>query len=113
MRHQEEVCPLSRGMMFQSLSAPLQEGIRFFLTPLPAPAWAFLAVRLPSVSGANTGLPCSASVIYERFRPYLFTDGDCCQRESIRKGVHLPTYLLVQARYSQQLWLVHFDDVYR
>ena len=113
MRHREEVCPLSRRMMFQSLSAPLQDGIRFFLIPLPAPAWAFLAVRLPTVPGANTGLPCSTKVIFERVRPCLFTDGDCCQRDSIRKGVHLPTYLLVQARYCKQLWLVDRYDVYR
>src|ERR1700674_4537777 len=93
MRHQEEVCPLSRRMMFQSLSAPLQDGIRFFLIPLPAPPWAFLAVRLPTVPGANTGLTCTANVIYEEVRPCLSTDGDCCQRDSMFQGVHLPKYL--------------------
>jgi hypothetical protein len=61
--------------MLQSLSAPLQHGIRFFLIPLPAPPRAFLAVRLPAVLGADTGLPCSANVIYEGVRPCLSTDG--------------------------------------
>jgi hypothetical protein len=99
--------------MFQSLSARLQDGIRFFLILLPAPPWAFLAVRLPIVPGANTGLPCSTDVMYEGVRLCLYTGGSCYQRESIMKGVHLPTYLLVQARYCQQLWLVRINDVYR
>ena len=76
-RHQEEVCPLSREIMLQSLSAPLQDGIRFFLIPLPASPWAFLAVRLPTVPGENTGLPCTTNVIYEEVRPCLITDGYC------------------------------------
>ena len=75
LRHQEEVCPLSRRIMLQSLSARLQGGIRFFLILLPAPPWAFLAVRLPSVPGANTGLPCSADVICGGVGPCLSTDG--------------------------------------
>ena len=113
MRHPEEVCPLSRRMMLQSLSAPLQDGIRFFLILLPAPAWAFLTVRLPTIPGANTGLPCTTKVIYERFRRCLSTGGSCCQRDSNTEGMHLPTYLLVQARYCKQLWLVLTHDVYR
>lgn len=40
MRDREEVCPLSRGMMLQSLSTRLQDGVCFFLIPLPAPPWA-------------------------------------------------------------------------
>ena len=32
----KEVCPFSREVMLQPLSAPLQDGIRFFLVPLPA-----------------------------------------------------------------------------
>jgi hypothetical protein len=54
-----EVGALSREMMLQSLSDPLQIGLRFFRIPLPALPSAFLAVGLPS-PGRNTGLPCFA-----------------------------------------------------
>src|ERR1700754_4129234 len=43
-----EVCPLSRGVMSQPLSGPLQPGVRFFRHPIPAPPTAFLAVCLPA-----------------------------------------------------------------
>ena len=46
-KDQLEVCPLSRGMMFQPLSGPLQPGVRFLQPPIPAQPTAFLAVRLP------------------------------------------------------------------
>lgn len=35
-RDRTEVCSLSRGMMSQSLSDPLQTGVRFFRFPLSA-----------------------------------------------------------------------------
>ena len=44
---QTEVCPLSRGVMFQPLSDPLQTGFRFLRHPIPAQSTASLAVRLP------------------------------------------------------------------
>jgi hypothetical protein len=46
---QTEVCPLSRGVMFQLLSRPLQPDIRFFRHPIPARPTTFLAVRLPAM----------------------------------------------------------------
>src|SRR4051812_4073675 len=46
---QTEVCPLSRGVMFQPLSEPLQPGFRFFRPPIPAQSTASLAVRLPAL----------------------------------------------------------------
>ena len=49
-KDQLEVCPLSRGMMFQPLSEPLQPGVRFFQPPIPAQPTAFLAVRLPKLT---------------------------------------------------------------
>lgn len=55
-----EVCPVSRGVMFQPLSWPLQPGIRFLCDPIPAPPTVFLAVHLPK--GSDTGLPRSLSV---------------------------------------------------
>lgn len=47
MNDRAEVCPLSRGAMFQPLSRPLQSGVRFFRIPLPTAPTAFLMVRLP------------------------------------------------------------------
>ena len=44
--HHAEVCPLSCEVMFQLLSIPLQDGIRFLRNLLPAPHSAFLAVSL-------------------------------------------------------------------
>jgi len=46
-QHQREVGPVSRGVMSQPLSAPLQSGIRFLPPPLPAAPTAHLAVRFP------------------------------------------------------------------
>ncbi len=42
-----EVCPLSREVMFQPLSEPLQPGIRFFYHLMPTWSSVFLAVHLP------------------------------------------------------------------
>ncbi len=61
---QLEVCPLSRGMMSQPLSGPLQPGIRFFQHPIPAQPTAFLAVRLPEPNCAPAAIrayhvPCA------------------------------------------------------
>ena len=47
MKDLAEVCPLSRGMMLQSLSISLQDGIRFFRFPLPALLSARLAGSFP------------------------------------------------------------------
>lgn len=42
-----KVCSLSRRVMSQPVSRPLQPGIRFFHNPLPAPPSAPLTVHLP------------------------------------------------------------------
>ncbi|PYB97817.1 hypothetical protein DMX12_17610 [Pseudomonas sp. MB-090624] len=49
-----EVCPVSRGVMFQPLSKPLQPGVRFLCDPIPAPPTVFLTVHLPK--GQRYGL---------------------------------------------------------
>ena len=48
MKYPMEVCPLSRGVMFQPLSIPLQNGLRFFPDELPGVGSVRLAVT-PSV----------------------------------------------------------------
>jgi len=47
-RHPREVSSLSRGVMSQPLSGPLQAGLRFLPRPLPAAPSAHLAAGLPS-----------------------------------------------------------------
>ncbi|MFL5706832.1 MAG: hypothetical protein ACJ8AG_29030 [Ktedonobacteraceae bacterium] len=44
MKDLAEVCTLSRGVLLQLLSIPLQDGIRFFRIPLPAVSLARLAI---------------------------------------------------------------------
>jgi len=64
MQDHAQVCSLSRGMMLQPLSTPLQGGIRFLRTPLPALPTNPLAIHLLAgfpLSG-NTGLPRSLPV---------------------------------------------------
>ena len=55
MSYRAEVCPLSRELILplgaQTLSAPLQSGLRFFCIPLPAVLSAFLADRFPQGEG--------------------------------------------------------------
>ncbi len=51
MRDPAEVCSLSSGMMFQSLSDPLQTGVRLLRYPVPASPWARLAARFPVREG--------------------------------------------------------------
>ena len=48
-----EVCPLSREVMFQLLSAPLQSSVRFLHLPLPATLSAYLTARFPLREGVG------------------------------------------------------------
>jgi hypothetical protein len=56
MKDLAEVCPLSREVMLQPLSIPLQDGVRFFRIPLPALSSARLAAAYRERKIA--GLPC-------------------------------------------------------
>ncbi|AVV53511.1 hypothetical protein C7123_11965 [Tannerella serpentiformis] len=44
------------GVTLKLLSAPLQDGIRFFCVPIPAPHSVFLAVGLPAHRQERYGL---------------------------------------------------------
>ena len=55
MGDQTEVCSLSRGVISQPLSEPLQPGVRFLRPPVPAPLSALLAVGFPRL-GERYGL---------------------------------------------------------
>ena len=79
-----EVCPVSRGVMFQPLSEPLQLGIRFFCNPIAARPTARLAAHLPR--GQRYGLttfpiyhttglgPAYSPVVLRRRNPIIDRD---------------------------------------
>ena len=72
-----EVCPLSRGMMLQSLSPPLQRGVRFLRVHLPAGRSGFVAVALPLPQGRWETYRFTEFRInnFVRFRTRLSTGG--------------------------------------
>jgi len=109
---QLEVCPLSRGMMFQPLSEPLQPGVRFFQPPIPAQPTAFLAVRLPEPYRAPAAIrayhvPCA---LHDWVRACLFTGGPMATHSDIPTE-YPTTHLLVSA--CQQLWHCNAYGVYQ
>ena len=100
---QTEVCPLSRGMMSQPLSGPLQPGIRFFRPPIPAPSTAFLAVRLPAILhwqryGLTTFPACHTTDVGPTYSPAV-----CWRRNPNFQRGNRPHTILVSAQ--QQLAL--------
>jgi len=77
-QHRREVCPLSRGVMLQPLSAPLQHGIRFLPPPLPAAPSARLATRVPSApwyAGREDNRFTTFRQCNRVDRPYLYAGG--------------------------------------
>ena len=54
--HRREVSSLSRRVMLQPVSVPLQGGLRFFPTPIPASPWVDLTAFLPSYGKERYGL---------------------------------------------------------
>jgi hypothetical protein len=51
MKDRAEVCPLSREVILQLLSIPLQDGFGFFRIPLPTVPLVRLAVAYPMSGG--------------------------------------------------------------
>ena len=72
-----EVCPLSRGMMSQSLSPPLQRGFRFLRVHLPAGRSGLVANPLPLPFGRSETYRFTEFRInnFVRFRTRLSTGG--------------------------------------
>ena len=114
-RHRREVCPLARRVMLpghlaQPVSSPLQGGIRFFPTPIPAPPLVGLTAFLPFLRKEQYGLTTFHTSTMDEV-------GSACSpvarhlRETIRERLHLATSLVGQA--CQPLWLVGSHDVYR
>ena len=58
-RHRREVSPLSRRVMLQPVSAPLQDGLRFFPPPYPLRHWLALRLSYLPFRRNETGLPRS------------------------------------------------------
>jgi len=61
IKDQLDVGPVSGRGTFNLLSIPLQDGIRFFQHPKPAPPTASIALCLPK-KGGDTGFPSSVSM---------------------------------------------------
>jgi hypothetical protein len=110
-----EVCSLSGAVMFQPLSASLQNSLRFLRTPLPAPSPVNLAIVLPLQLASkrdDSGLPCSLSnLVWGGF--CLFTGGPSSTVCELRAHtlVHLPFGVSLQVCLSQtpnHLWLATF-----
>ena len=76
-KDQLEVCPLSRGVMFQPLSEPLQPGVRFLQPPIPAQPTASLAVRLPEPYCTPAAIRAYhvPYTLHDRVRACLFAGG--------------------------------------
>jgi hypothetical protein len=110
--HQLEVCPLSRGVMFQPLSGPLQSGIRFFQPPIPAQPTAFLTVRLPEPDRAPAAIRAYhvPHALHDRVRACLFAGGPMATCP-VQESGQPTTYLLVSA--IQQLGHLRNYDVYQ
>ena len=108
-RDHEEVCPLARGVMLHPLSTRLQDGIRFFPTPLPAPPWADLAACCPR--GSDTGLPRSACQAC-RYRCLLLTGGRVDHGSLSTRSYTHPHYRFWLKRVSHFRFFT-YDDLYR
>ena len=68
-----KVCSLSRGVMFQHLSNPLQTGIRFFPSSHTRYTIGSPCGYLPVYHGSISGLPCSVCVTTDDLGLALFT----------------------------------------
>jgi hypothetical protein len=111
--NQEEVCPLSRRIVSQSVFRPLQSDVRFLLYPLPASPLHDLAAWLPQ--GSNAGLPRSTCVtewvrsllLYRRpFRPRRVRMEHPFQPQPRSLTASLtPSFLTILERGSHQLTL--------
>ena len=56
MKYQMDVGPLSRRITFKPVSAPLQNGLRFFHPPVPASLSVPLAGHLPQLAREGYGV---------------------------------------------------------
>jgi hypothetical protein len=106
-QHLREVGSLSRGVISQPLSGPLQAGLRFLPHPLPAAPSARLAAGLPSRE--NDGLTTLHRRNPRGLGPASTPVAHHLRRMSLKHPV-LATHRLVQA--CQHLWLVIINDAY-
>jgi hypothetical protein len=132
MSDRAEVCPLSRGIMLstsrahsrgsktQPLSAPLQRGIRFLRSPLPAGPSACLAACFPWLDlrepGGPSGLPRSVQVpAWVRFRLSAGGSISAIGDRIAPMPDPLPFWPkpVSPCGACQHLWLVFNDDVYQ
>ena len=90
-----------------ALSAPLQDGLRFFRHPLPPPLWPFLAVGFPPSTG-RMGLTLLSDGEFDRVGCVLPSGGGVVIVVGSWRPTILPAYLLVQA--TSLLGLFYITD---
>ena len=74
-RHQREVGPVSRGVLLQPLSGPLQVGLASSLAPLPAALSGCLTTSLAVRRQQSNGLTTFRRGNFRWFRLHLFAGG--------------------------------------
>lgn len=93
-RRLREVCPLSRGVLFQPLSLPLRDGLCFLPHPLPASPSVGLTALLPQRGTLRAyRVPLEGP---DRFRFSLCADGVLCPCQGTEEPLD-PPYCLFGA----------------
>ena len=110
MKDQSDVGPLSCRVTFKPVSAPLQDDLRFFRPPKPAPPWAPLRFAVLPEGQARYGVSTFRSEKYAGLGACCRPGGHGPRERKHQRFSHLQ-HLLVQA--SQPLSLVYNYDLYR
>ena len=106
MKDRAEVCSLSREVLFQPLSTPLQDGLRFFRVPVPAISSACLAAAyrdgltvfcIGNKSGLGLLYPPVALDVHERTRKIASTRHGAFWLKPVSIFGLLPGYDVYQA----------------
>ena len=104
-----EVCPLSRRVMLQLVSLPLQQSIRFFGYPIPASLSARLTACFPRRE--RYGLTTFRLITTNDLGSAFFSGSSTSSPETI--GVSGLGYSPFWSQPSQHLWVPVHHEVYR
>jgi len=117
MKDPSDVGSLSRPVMFQPVSAPLQRGVRFFRHPKPARRSTHLATRPSHDAPApreTYGVSTFRSWSMCEVRYLLSTDEFAIHEAVSFRPLSDPRCLLAWASFpeGQPLWLIRHNDLY-
>jgi hypothetical protein len=105
-----EVCSLSRGVMLQPLSVPLQRGIRFFRLLIPARPTTFLAVSLPRRAAIRAYHVPAPSHDWVRARLFAGgTSGDVLLGRTAISG-HIPFWVMPNSSFGMSIVTTFISD---